>query len=201
MPRKGISQADLVQTAVCMIEEDGLAAFSLGKLAGKLGIRTASLYNHIESLEKLQELVGHEAVSRLVQAEWRAIDGKQGDLALFGLADAYRTFVREHYQLYRVIMSFPKWNNPTLDQEAGETVAPILAVLSGYGLEKEKQYHWSRVLRSVMAGFAFHEQAGGFSHFTVSRDTSYRIAIQCAADGLHQEREATAHETYGTIFV
>lgn len=153
MPRKGISQADLVQTAVCMIEEDGLAAFSLGKLAGKLGIRTASLYNHIESLEKLQELVDHEAVSRLVQAEWRAIDGKQGDLALFGLADAYRTFVREHYQLYRVIMSFPNWNNPTLEQEAGGN-------RSAHSCRTLRLWFGKRKAVSLVAGTAFCH--GGF---------------------------------------
>ena len=37
-----------------------------------------------------------------------------------------------------------------------------------------------------MGGFAFHEQSGGFSHFPVGQNESFRIAIQCLADGLRK---------------
>ena len=37
-----------------------------------------------------------------------------------------------------------------------------------------------------MSGFAFHEQAGGFAHFPVNQDESFRIAMQCVANGLHE---------------
>ena len=186
MPRKGLCQEDVVRAAVSLVEETGLARFSLGELARRLEIKTASLYNHVENLEHLRELVGHEAVSQLVQAETQAVRGKQGDAALFALAEAYRAFAREHCPLYQVIMAFPKWGNPTLEQEAGEILAPIRDVLAGYGLTETQQFHWQRVLRSVMAGFAFHEQAGGFSQFPAEKDESYRIAIQCVAEGLRR---------------
>ena len=81
-------------------------------------------------------------------------------------------------------MAFPKLDNPTLEQEAGKIVSPILEVLSSYGLTETQQYHWQRVLRAVMGGFAFHEQSGGFSHFQIDQNESFRIAIQCVADGL-----------------
>ena len=37
-----------------------------------------------------------------------------------------------------------------------------------------------------MGGFAFHEQSGGFSHFPVYQNESFRTAIQCVADGLRK---------------
>ena len=186
MAKQGLCKESVIYAAICLIEEKGISHFSMGKLAQQLHIKTASLYNHVESLEKLLEYVGEDAVRQLVQLESLAIAGKQHDEALFALAEAYRTFTREHYELYRVIMAFPKWDNPTLEQEAGEIISPILNVLSDYGLTETQQFHWQRVLRAVMSGFAFHEQSGGFSHFPVDQNESFCIAIQCVADGLRQ---------------
>jgi AcrR family transcriptional regulator len=186
MPKQGLSKDIVVQAAVELMEEQGLARFSMSGLARRLQIKTASLYNHVESLGQLLELVGAEAVHRLVRLENQAVAGKQGDAALFALAKAYRMFAKEHTQLYRVIMAFPKWDNPTLEEEAGEIVEPFLRVLSDYGLTEEQQYHWQRGLRALMSGFAFHEQAGGFARFPVDVEESFQIAIRSAADGLRR---------------
>lgn len=184
--QKGLSRERVVQAARQLIEEKGIAQFSMTKLAQRLHIKTASLYNHVANLESLLEYVGEDAVSQLVQLENQAIVDKQQDAALFALAETYRAFAREHNELYRVIMSFPKWNNPTLEQEAGKIVSPFLEVLSGYGLTEAQQHHWQRVLRAIMGGFAFHEQLGGFSYFPADQNESFRIAIQCVADGLRE---------------
>lgn len=186
VPKQGLSKQSVVQAAIQLIEEKGIDRFSMAKLAQRLNIKTASLYNHIDSLNQLLECVGEDAVSRIVGQETLAIAGKECDDALFALAEAYRTFVREHYELYRVIMAFPKLENPTLEQEAGKIISPILEVLSGYGLTEEQRQHWQRVLRAVMGGFAFHEQSCGFSHLPADQNESFRIAIQCVADGLRK---------------
>ena len=186
VPKQGLSKESVVQAAIRLIEEKGIDQFSMAKLAQRLNLKTASLYNHIDSLNQLLECVGEDAVRRIVVQETLAIAGKKCDDALFALAEAYRTFVREHYELYRVIMAFPKLDDPTLEQEAGKIISPIFEVLSGYGLTEEQRYHWQRVLRAVMGGFAFHEQSGGFSQLPVDQDESFRIAIQCVADGLRK---------------
>ena len=58
----------------------------------------------------LLEAVAFQAIARLARAEEQAIAGREGDAALFALAEAYRAFAREHNALYRVIMGFPRWN-------------------------------------------------------------------------------------------
>lgn len=186
MPRQGLQKNTIIQAAIKLIEKYGISQFSMGKLAKQLNVKTASLYNHVESMDKLLEAVGFEVISQLMEVEEQAIEGKQGDDALFALAEAYRSFARKHYHLYRVIMAFPQWDNPVLEQEVSRVVTPILKVLSGYGLSDVQQYHWQRILRSIMVGFAFHEQAGGFSHFPADKNESYHIAIQCMADSLYQ---------------
>ena len=147
---------------------------------------TASLYNHVDSLDSLLEEVGLAAMLRLAEEENRAIQGKRGEEALFALAEAYRVFAREHGQLYRVILEVARLDGQGLPREADAMMEPILRVLSDYRLSAVQQYHWQRVLRGVMVGFAVHERAGGFSRLPVDENESYRIAIRCIADGLHR---------------
>lgn len=187
MPRAGLTRDAVVSAAVELIEREGLSHFSMGALARSLGVKTASLYNHVESSSDLFGEVGRYAIGLLVQAQESALKGKSGDDALFALAEAYRTFARERFELYGVIMGLPKLCEATIVDEAGEIVRPIMRMLSGYGLSFEAQTHWQRVLRGVMYGFAAHEREGGFSHFPADENESYRIAIQCVADGLHRE--------------
>lgn len=189
MPRRGLNRDSVVEASIRLIEEKGYAAFSMGELAKSLNVRTASLYNHVESLDALFTEVGLAAVSQMVASETRAIEGKEKDEALFAIAAAYRAFAKEHNQLYRVIMSLQKSKNEVLERAAGQITEPILQVLSGYGLSRAEQMHWQRILRSMMHGFAAHEEAGVFSHCPLDKDESYRMAIQCIADGLHNAGE------------
>lgn len=184
MPRRGLTRDAVVGAAVEMIEETGISSFSMAALAKRLHVRTASLYNHVESLDALYREVGLTAINRLVAAEENAAAGKSGDEALWALAEAYRRFAREHYHLYRFILASLSWEGGPLEQAACAVIRPILRILAGYGLSQAQQVHWQRILRSVMHGFAAHETAGGFSHFPLDSDESYRLAIQWIAAAL-----------------
>ena len=198
MPRQGLNRENVIQAAIRLIDEKGIAAFSMAELAKSLHVRTASLYNHVESLDSLYTDIGLSAVSQMTEDESRAIEGKEGDDALFAIADAYRAFARNHHELYRVIMGLQKMKNQVLEQAAGQITQPILKVLSSYNLDETAQIHWQRILRSVMHGFVAHEENGGFSHFPADREESYRLAIQCVADGLHAAgRRTDEHENKG----
>ena len=184
MPRQGLNKDSVVEASVRFIEEKGYAAFSMSELAKSLNVKTASLYNHVKSLDVLFTEIGLAAVSRMVASETRAIEGKKKNDALFAIAAAYRAFAKDHYELYRVIMSLQKSKNEVLERAAGQITEPILQVLSSYGISRAEQMHWQRILRSMMHGFVDHEEAGGFSHFPIDKNVSYLLAIQCVADGL-----------------
>ena len=65
MPKQGLSKESVVQATIQLIEEKGIDQFSMAKLAQRLNIKTASLYNHIDSLNQLLECVGEDAVRRI----------------------------------------------------------------------------------------------------------------------------------------
>lgn len=186
MPRAGLSREAVEKAAVDFVEANGPDALTMGALAKELGVKTASLYNHVESFEALYEAVARCAIVQLAAAEERSIEGKTGREALFALAEAYRSFARERKNLHRVIMRLPRLHNDELSSEAGEIIRPIRRVLESYGLSTEQQYHWQRMLRAVMFGFAAHESNGAFTQFPANVDESYALAIQCIDDGLRR---------------
>ena len=53
MAHKGLSPDAVVKAAVELIEQQGRDAFSMRLLAEQLGIKTASLYNHVDNMEML----------------------------------------------------------------------------------------------------------------------------------------------------
>ena len=184
---KGLNKEILIEASKELIEENGIAAFSMRALADKLNVKTASLYTHIESMDALFTEVGLSALNDQRTAQLAAIEGKDGDAAVFALAESYRAFAKAHAALYQLIMQMPMGKDETLRAAAAMTAEPSMQVLMGYPLGEERRMHWQRVLRGVMHGFVSQEASGYFSHFPVDLEESYRLAIQCVIDGLNKE--------------
>jgi len=189
MAHKGLNKETIVSAAVKLIEEKGYKNFSMRLLADMLGIKTASLYNHVAGMEELHTEIGLFALRLQKQMQFDSIDGKQKDEAVYALADSYRRFAKEHWELYKIIMGIPKLPNAILQEAAAQIVDPIMEVLSGYSIDKSSKMHWQRVLRSIMHGFISQEEAGYFSHFDVNADESYHIAVRCFLNGLHADEQ------------
>lgn len=187
MFHKGLTKEILIETSKEIIDESGSAAFSMRALAEKLGVKTASLYTHIESMEALFTEVGLSVLNDQKDAQLTAIQGKTGDAAVFALAESYRIFARKHTALYQLIMQMPMGQDETLKAAADMTAEPSMLVLQDYPILEERRMHWQRVLRGVMHGFVSQEAAGHFSHYPVDLNESYHLAIQCVVDGLHRE--------------
>ena len=185
MPRQGLNKEAVTDAAVKLIEEKSIAAFSMNELARTLNIKAASLYTHVESMDALLTDIGLSAVSKMVENEKSAIADKTQDDALFALAAAYRQYAKEHYELYLLVMNIPRQHNPVLEQAAEEITDPIMSVLAGYGISRDDQMHYQRILRAMLHGFVAHEECGAFSHFPVDKDESFTKAIRAIADSLH----------------
>lgn len=156
-------------------------------LAEKLGVKTASLYAHVASMDALFTEVGLSALHDQKAAQLAAIEGKDGDAAVLALAESYRAFAKAHAALYQLIMQMPMGKDETLRSAAAMTAEPSMQVLQGYSIGEERRMHWQRVLRGVMHGFVSQETSGYFAHYPVDLEESYRLAVQCVIDGLHKE--------------
>jgi len=194
VPRAGLDRAAVARAAAAIADGEGLHELTLARLAQRLGVRTPSLYNHVDGLRGLRrelDLLGRrELGARLAHA---AI-GRTGDDAVAALCQAYRAFVKDRPGLYAATVRASRLTDPDdteLDAAEGEIVEVVLAVLAPYGLRGDDAIHAVRALRSLAHGFATLEAAGGFG-LALDRDESFRRLIAGFSAGLHTQDGTTA---------
>ncbi len=73
---KGLSAESITVAAAELIEQYGRSGFSMRLLADTMGVKTASLYNHIENMDTLLTEVCRYALRMQEDGELRAIAGK-----------------------------------------------------------------------------------------------------------------------------
>lgn len=183
--RKGLDKAKIMAVSLEMIEKDGRENFSLHKLAEKLDVKTASLYNHVRNLDELVTAISVEVIHRLIQTEEAAIRGKTGDAAIHALACAYFQFGREHYNLYQIFMESRQPHSEVLEREGIHILGPIFQAFSEVKLTDTEKIHYERILRSLIHGFIAQEQAGFFTYGHIPAEESFRLGLDCFIAGLH----------------
>ena len=116
MFHKDLNREVLIEASKELIEGNGIVTEgeTIEALAEKLGVKTASLYAHIKSMDALFTQVGLSALNDQKAAQLAAIQGKTGDSAVFALADSYRAFAKAHAALYQLIMQMPMSKGETL---------------------------------------------------------------------------------------
>ncbi len=200
MARKGLTREVLVEAAEELIRKYGYESFSLNELARYLGVKPASLYNHVKSAEEIYTEVGLRAINGMSTAMNNAMVGKKQDDAIKALALSYRTYAHNNPGLYKVIMALPMTKDKVLSEATPEIIRPIMQALSVYRLTEEQIVHWQRILRSVMHGFVSQEEAGYFRHSAINVDESYLLGVDNVIYGVQKARckdSADVHEEQG----
>jgi AcrR family transcriptional regulator len=95
----------LLDTAVRVIEKDGVAAVSLHALTKRAGVSSGAPYHHFASREQLLAAVALEGFELLVEEMHRAVIGCERDPAAYleGLGRAYIRFAISHRGHFRVM--------------------------------------------------------------------------------------------------
>jgi AcrR family transcriptional regulator len=163
VPRAGLDTAGVVRGAAEVADEVGFANLSMGLVAERLGVRTPSLYKHVDGLADLGRKIAVLALTELGDAVRDAIQGRSGPAALDGLARAMRDYVIEHPGRYAATIGIPEGGPGDPLTVAGQRIiASMVAVLEGYRIGPDDMSHALRTLRSLLHGFATLQAANGF---------------------------------------
>ncbi len=190
-PRAGLDRTVVVEEAAVLADEDGFENLSLARLAERLGVRKPSLYNHIAGLDGIRRELVLKGLRELGRVLSSTSSGEDGEAGIFALAEAYRSFVKEHPGLYAAtVMSYRIYapDDHELGAAEGEALQTVLSVLASCGIRDEGAVHAVRGLRAVAHGFATLEYAGGFG-MPVDVDESFRRLVRAFVAGL-RSREA-----------
>src|SRR2546426_171480 len=136
-PRARLDRASVIKAAATLVDEEGVAQLSLGRLAERLGIRTPSLYNHVEGLPRLKHYLALYSLRDLLVHVTQATIGKSRREAIFAFADAYRNYAREAPGRYVLTQQAPDPTDEELQTVAGQLVDVGRAILAPYKLSEE----------------------------------------------------------------
>ena len=183
MGRKaGITIDDIVMAAATIADRDGLAAATLSAVAGELGIKTPSLYNHVPGLAGMRRELALHSSRMLTESFSEATQSHEPRDAIRAAAVAYRRFAIGHPGLYESMLPAPR---PGEDDELYEAMAAPVQVLfnefAKLGVAEHEAVHLIRGLRAMLHGFVDLERKAGFG-MPVDLSESFDQAVNHMVD-------------------
>jgi AcrR family transcriptional regulator len=184
MARARLDATAVVDAAAALADAEGLQALTLSRLAAELGVRSPSLYAHVDGLEDLRRRLGTRGARELAAVLSRAAAGRAGGDALAGVAHAYLAYGREHPGSYAAAQRARELQDDDDARAAAGAVADVvLAVLRGYDLHGDDAVHAARVIRVALHGFVALEAEGGFA-IALPLDATFERLIETLDKGL-----------------
>lgn len=185
-PRAGITNKDIITTAIEIANAEGLKEVTMANVAKRLGVKSPSLYNHINGLPDIMNLLTLRALEDLYQLLKQAImDGKKGE-AIHPLSVAYLTYAREQPGLYALTIESSSKKGEEISTVANQIIQLLTEVLKPYNLNEEATIHAIRGLRSILHGFASIENQKGFG-MPVDVNESFHYLIATFIEGLEKQ--------------
>jgi AcrR family transcriptional regulator len=188
VPRAGLAAASVTEAGAALADEVGFAQLSMGLLAERLGVKTPSLYKHVDGLADLSHRIAVQSATELGDAIRDAIQGRAASEALAAAAQAMRAYVKQHPGRYAAANAARSTGaDDPLDAASARLLASLSAVLRGYDLDPGQEIPALRMLRSTLHGFATLEADGGF-RFDADIDQSFTWMINLIDQGLRSRR-------------
>ncbi len=164
MGRKlGLTLEQVVAAAAEIADRDGLDALSLASVASSLGVRSPSLYNHVDGLAGLRRQLSIHASSLLTAELTESVEGLASTRALRAIAEQLRSFARRHPGLYDSLLPAPTpEQDPELAAALAQPIGVVGPVLAEMGVDPASVIPLIRALRASVHGFVHLELRGGF---------------------------------------
>ncbi len=103
--RQGARRREIIAAARELLDEEGVAALSMRRLAERIGIRAPSIYKHLPDKQALENALISDGFDELSAAFDDARRGPSDPVR--AIAVAYRAFARDHPHLYRLMTERP----------------------------------------------------------------------------------------------
>jgi AcrR family transcriptional regulator len=183
VPRAGLDHDAVVAAAAEIADAEGLDAVTLARLAAALGVKSPSLYNHVDGRDGLLRGIALLGLGELAAALRDAAVGRSGTDGLQAAAQAYRDYVKDHPGRYAAgAITAPAPDDDAHLAAASAVLDVLRSVLRAWSLSDDDTIHALRALRAAVHGFTTLESAGGFG-LPLDLDTSFTRLVDALAAG------------------
>jgi AcrR family transcriptional regulator len=187
VPRNTLSRDRIVDAAMALIDDDGLDALTMPRLAERLGVGTMSLYRHIDDKDDLINAVAEQVLSG-VRVPDGAPDDWQGRVV--GYLRALREQALAHPALSRILADRGLTVGPIFDQ-----LEQAHAILLAAGFSPSDAVRAFYALLTYVFGFVIWE----LPRVHQQPATAYTAAWADALDRLNPDAYPTLHTLRDTL--
>ena len=185
-----LSRDGIVDGALTFLDREGWDSLTINALATQLGTKGPSLYNHVDSLEDLRRAVRIRVIDDIITMLNRVGEGRARDDAVLVMAGAYRSYAHHHPGRYSAFTRMPQGgDDPEYAAATRGAAAPVIAVLSSYGLGGDEAFHAALEFWSALHGFVLLEMTGVMDD--IDTDALFSDMVLRLATGLDRR---TAHD-------
>ncbi|VDG31102.1 Transcriptional regulator [Lactobacillus paracasei ATCC 334] [Lactiplantibacillus mudanjiangensis] len=172
-----VTQDQVVETALTLLDQNGLTNVTLKQVAAQLNIKPPSLYTHIKNLTELRALMAQVALTNLNTQLTQAVIGLSGRSAIQAAAMAYRDFFQRHPGQAELTQQVTSWANaPVAIATSDQIVGLLTTIVQQAGLAVPNDINYVRALRSFLYGFSTLERQNGFQ-LDESMDASFKFGL------------------------
>lgn len=183
-PRPRLSVDGIVDTALRILDEDGIEGLTASHVARRLGVTQPALYSHFANVDELRSAVAERGARELSDLVRQAVAGKVADDALVSMARAYRDYVRRHPDRYIVQLSAGR---STAHADAiAQSAEAVREVLRSYGIDETQVVEAHVAFRAAVHGFVHLEAQDALASRPPTSDEHFDFFVQLFAAGLRQ---------------
>ncbi len=184
-----LSREGIVDGALTFLDREGWDSLTINALAIQLGTKGPSLYNHVDSLEDLRRAVRIRVIDDIITMLNRVGEGRARDDAVLVMAGAYRSYAHHHPGRYSAFTRMPLGgDDPEYTGATRNAAAPVIEVLSSYGLDGEEAFYAAIEFWSAMHGFVLLEMTGVMDD--IDTDALFSDMVLRLAAGLERRSAA-----------
>jgi AcrR family transcriptional regulator len=132
--RRRNDRSAVLAAAERLVDQQGPDALTMTALAGDLGVKVSSLYNHVSSLEALRGELQNRAMRELGRLLRDEAMGKTGERGLRALAHVLRDFARTHPGRYGLAMH-ELHDQAGFSEASADAAAAFAAIIGSYGID------------------------------------------------------------------
>src|ERR1700727_2718487 len=156
-----LSRDAIVNAALTFLDRDGWNGLTINALATQLGTKGPSLHNHVDSLDKLRRTVRMRVIGDIIGMLNTVGEGRARDDAVVAMASAYRSYAHHHPGRYSAFTRMPLGgDDPEYTAATRGAAAPVISVLSSYGLDGDEAFHAALEFWSATHGVVLLEMTG-----------------------------------------
>ena len=193
MGRIGVDVDKITETAAKIANEAGYENITLKMIADELGIKTPSLYNHIDGLEDVKRLLMIYGWKQMEERMIQSAIGVAGYDAIKAGCYAFYEYATENPGVFNAMLWYNKFQNEDTMEATSGLFVVLFKITFSLNISEENCNHIIRTLRGFLEGFSLLVNNGAFGN-PISIAESFELSLNVLIEGMKTLEEKVEKE-------